>query len=372
MKKLLYFIGEDKAFLSHRVNLALAAKKAGFDVHVVTYITSHKAEIQKLGFHLHGLMHFQRGGMNPFKDLLCLFELVKLYLQIKPDVVHHVAWKPVLYGSIASLLTRVPKVVNALTGMGYLFISPSLKARILRGCVGCLLPNILRFQKHMMIVQNPDDKELAKNCFRISPQKIRLIRGSGVDTSKYKSTPPPKGRLKFVCVARMLWDKGIHELVEATRIAKLTHANFDVILCGDTDPENPAAIPPEKLKEWSRQGLITWKGHIKDVANIYKNAHVAVLPSYREGLPKSLLEAASCGLPIITTDAPGCREIVRENRNGFLVPIKDPRKLAEAMGKMIKSAERRKKFGLASRDMVEKYFSDEIIISKTMRLYGKP
>lgn len=371
MKKLVYLVGEDRAFLTHRLNLAREAKKNGFEVHVITKITEHEREIIREGFRIHKLVHFSRGGMNPFKDFLFLKELYALYKSLKPDIVHHVAWKPVLYGSFIARLTGVPRIINALTGMGYLFISNSPKVRIVRCFLRLILKRILSPMHHVMIVQNPEDKQLVRDYFGFPASKIRLIRGSGVDPKKFKPVKIPPGRLKFVCISRLLWDKGIRELIEAIRIAKLTHASFDVILCGDIDPYNPASIPLEKIQEWARQGLINWKGHVRDVASIYNQAHVAILPSYREGLPKALLEGASCGLPIITTDAPGCREVVANNLNGILVPVKDARKLAEAICYLIDNPQRRQEFGKASRDRVLKYFSDPVIIEKTLKLYGK-
>lgn len=371
MKKLLYFIGEDTAFLTHRFNLAKAAQTAGFEVHVLTRFTTHESTLKNAGFITHGLKFFSRGGMNPFRDLLCLQELILSYRRIKPDCVHHVAWKPVLYGSIAAQITKVSKVINALTGMGYLFISQSIKAWLVRTIVQFLLPRILKSLNHIMILQNPDDYALAKDFLKIPSHHLKIIEGSGVDIKVFKPAASfPKGRLQFICVSRMLWDKGIRELVEATRLVKLTHASFDVILCGDTDPHNPAAIPSDQLRQWERQGLIKWKGRINDVASIYKQGHVAILPSYREGLPKALLEAAACGLPIITTDVPGCSLVVQNHKTGLLVPPKNYRKLAEAMVQLLTNPSLRADLGHNGRQLVVERFSDPVIIKQFLDVYS--
>ena len=306
-RKLLYVVSEDWYFCSHRLALACAARDQGFEVTVATRVSAHGDVIQKLGLKLYPLHHMKRGSLNPWHDLRALFELWRIYRNVKPDVVHHVAMKPVIYGSIIATLTRVPKVINAFGGMGYLFTSRHGGARILQAIITFVTKRLFNRAQQTLIVQNQDDYDLWTNQLRLPQDKVALIRGSGVDIKQYhpSSKPPslkPEPEITIVCAARMLWDKGIGDLVEAANLIRAQKVKAKIILCGPLDRENPSAIPEARLAQWQRDGVIEWSGPVKDMAQRYHNAHIAVLPSYREGMPKSLLEAAACGLPIVTTD----------------------------------------------------------------------
>jgi glycosyltransferase involved in cell wall biosynthesis len=369
-KKILYVVTEDHYFCSHRLPLAMEAQEAGHTVAVATAVHNHGKTIQQAGLTLHPLQQMNRTGINPWKDAKLILELYRLYRQEKPDIVHHVAMKPALHGSIAAKLARVPKVINALTGLGYLFINDTVPIKILRHCVLQAFRILWRTPNYHLIVQNKDDH--AKFSKILGPSNIHLIRGSGVNTrtfcppAKYQHHMPPK----VVMISRLLWDKGVGELIEAARILKAKGIHMELTLYGAPDPKNPASIPESVLNGWVQPGLCRWKGATQDVAKIYKDGDIAVLPSYREGLPKSLLEAAACGLPIITTDVPGCREIVQHRVNGLLVPLKNTAKLANALEVLILDAPLREQYGKAGRHMVLENFDEKIIVKETLELYG--
>ncbi|HCI48335.1 MAG TPA: glycosyltransferase family 1 protein [Holosporales bacterium] len=369
MTKLLYLVTEADYFFSHRYALAKAAQQQGYEVSVATVPGTHRQRLLDEGFRLYPLTKMTRAGLHPLKQFLSFLEIYKIYRTEKPDMVHHVAMKPVLYGTLAARLAGVKCVVNALTGLGYLFISPSVKAKFLRFWVWTSFRFLFKGPKCVLILQNKDDFQLFSKT--VPPQNLALIRGSGVDIKHF--SPPPKKkdhkRLKVVLVARLLWDKGIREAIEVVRLLKEKGFSFEFILAGGLDLQNPSGIPRHIVEQWQQQGLCTWMGKVDDVAKLYQACDIAVLPSYREGLPKSLLEAAACGLPIVTTDVPGCREIVEDGKTGLLVPVRTVGPLTEALGRLLTDAPLRKKLGHNARTSVEKNFSSEKIIKETVAVY---
>ncbi len=368
MKKILYLVANDAYFLSHRLPVALAAKKQGYKIIVVAKDTGNQKEITKHGFQFIPLTKLERGGLNPFKDLSALQEMMAIYRRIQPDLVHHVAMKPVLYGSIAAWISKVPAVINALTGLGYLFISQSSKARIIRYFVMTVFKYLFSKKQFCLLLQNKDDLSFFKA--RMPKAKVEIIRGSGVDINHFKPLETKEmPTIKIALVARMLWDKGIQEAIDAMQILKQKNIKADLYLYGDPDPENPKSISERQLKRWEKEGLCKWTPHTKDVAKVYQESDIALLPSYREGLPKSLLEAAACGLPIVTTDVPGCREVVENDVNGFLVPLKDHKIMADRLEILINFKPLRNKMGAISRQKSEQEFSTTIITKQTVGLY---
>jgi glycosyltransferase involved in cell wall biosynthesis len=367
--KLLYFVTEDWYFCSHRLPLALAAQDAGYDVAVVTHVNEHgeairRARIRLIPFSL------SRRGMNPLSELAVLARLIVLYRKEKPDLVHHVAMKPVLYGSLAARLSGVPHVVNALAGLGYVFTSDQPKAKLLRPVIGSVFSMLLNSRRSRLILQNQDDRSLFIRKQFISEERIRLIRGSGVDTAVFSPTPEPAGIPVVMLASRMLWDKGIKEFVEAARQLKTRSVYARFVLVGDTDPHNPSAIPKEQLTAWQSEGVIEWWGHKEDMPTVFSKSHIICLPSfYGEGVPKVLIEAAASGRPIVTTNTPGCREIVKNEENGLLVPVRNAEELADAIQRLVASPELRKKMGARGREIVVSEFAIEKVISETMTVY---
>ncbi|MHB8828650.1 MAG: glycosyltransferase family 4 protein [Syntrophales bacterium] len=366
--KLLYFVTEDWYFCSHRLPLALAAQDAGYDVAVVTHVNEHGEAIRRAGIRLIPF-NLSRRGMNPLSELAVLARLIAVYRKEKPDIVHHVAMKPVLYGSLAARLSGVPHVVNALAGLGYVFTSDQPKAKLLRPVIGSVFSMLLNSRRSRLILQNKDDRSLFIRKQFISEERIRLIRGSGVDPAVFSPTPESAGIPVVMLASRMLWDKGIKEFVEAARQLKTRSVYARFVLVGDTDPHNPATIKKEQLISWHTEGVVEWWGRHDDMPEILAQAHIVCLPSYREGLPKVLLEAASCGRPIVTTDTPGCRDVVRNGESGLLVPVRSTVELADAIQRLIASPELRRKMGARGREIVVNEFAIEKVISETLTVY---
>lgn len=364
--RLLYLITEDWYFWSHRVDLARAAREAGYDVVVATRVTDHGERIRGEGFQLEPLEMVRRSH-NPFREVIAIAEVVRLYRRVRPDVVHQVAMKPILYGSVAAWITRVPAVINAFAGLGYTFMDG--RNRLLRWCVKTALRTVLRLGHSVVLVQNHDDQDRLVGEGVASVSQTRIIAGSGIDAKVFSLHPQPSGLPVVVLPARMLWDKGIGEFVEAARqlTRKGVHARF--ILVGRQDEHNPAAIPVIQLKEWVKEGVVEWWGHREDMPTVYAAAMLVVLPSYREGLPKVLLEAAACGKAMVATDVPGCREIVRDRFNGLLVPPKDSASLAAAIEQLLFDREVREVMGQRSRTRVLAEWSSTQIAEQVLGLY---
>ncbi len=262
----------------------------------------------------------------------------------------------------------MPAVANALTGMGYVFTSRELKARLLRPMIRLTFHWLLDRPNSRLIVQNSDDAAALAGTM-VAKERVALIRGSGVDTEAFTPSGEPEGTPVAVMVSRMLWDKGVMELVAAAGLLQRRAVPLRVVLVGWSDPENPTAISERDLEAWDAAGVIAWWGERSDIAEIWANSHIAVLPSYREGLPKSLLEAAACGRPMVATDVPGCREIVQDGVTGLLVPPRDPEALAAALERLAGEKALRRRMGAAARDLVERALSDEVVAQQTLALY---
>jgi len=377
MKKLLFFIANEQYFYTHRLKLALAASKAGFEVAIITKVKDKQEQIESMGIQVFPLTNFSRSTVMGIGELKVLISVWRIIDNYKPDIIHNVAIKPVIYGSILGIITKTPKIINALGGLGYLFTDSnhiSQLAKFKKYCqkqITCLLLKLLsRHKKVYFLLQNKNDIATLqqKNC--LVTARTSLIRGAGVDLNTYTVKPLDMvATPKIIFVARMLWDKGVKELIEAITILRSKNYQFEALFLGLPDSANPASVPESKLKNWHKEGLINWLGYVDDVADVYSSGHIAVLPSYREGLPKALLEAAACARPIVTTDVPGCREIVQDNVNGLLVPHKDPIALAKAIETMLTKKSMWQQMGEQGRKMVAEHFSDSIIHRDTIALY---
>ena len=365
-KKILFFVAEDWFVCSHWLPLIAGAKMAGFDVVVVTRVNKHASKILELGATLLPI-DFSRRGLNPFVELNAIFQLWKIYRRERPDIVHHVAMKPMLYGSLVGRFSGTPKAVNWVAGMGWLFTSTKYKARILSPLVKSALGWLL--SKTTVIVENKDDQAILIGS-GVEEQYIHIVRGAGVDTSAYQPTSEFDGGVPVVVLpARMLWDKGVREFVEAAGILQSRGVSARFVLVGEPDPGNPASVQFEQLQEWQKSGVVEWWGRREDMPHVLAMSHIVCLPSYREGLPKALLEAASCGRPIVTTDVPGCREIVRDGDNGLLVGVRNADALADALEVLLADAAQRKRMGLRGRERALAEFSQEQTVSQVLALY---
>jgi len=365
--KLLFVVTEDWYFCSHRLALARAALEAGFDVTVATRVAHHAEAIRGAGIGLVALV-MRRRGIHPLRELATLRELVALYRRECPDIVHHVAMKPVIYGSVAARLARVPVVVNALAGLGFVFTSSGARAALLRPFVRYALAKLLSASRAHVIVQNPDDRAVVAGL-GMAAERIHVIRGSGVDIDAFSPSPEPDAPVVVTMVSRMLWDKGVGDLVAAARHLRARGELPRIVLAGTPDPENPATIAEHRLRAWHDEGLVEWRGHCADVAALWGESHVAVLPSHREGLPKALLEAGACGRPLIATDVPGCREVVEEGVNGFLVPARDPLALADRIARLAGDADLRRQMGVRARQRIVECFAQARVVNETLALY---
>lgn len=364
-KKILFFVTEDWFVCSHWLPLILGARDMGFDVVVVTRTNKHAEKIR-----LHGVkvipFEISRRGTNIFREVMTVLRLLEIYRIEKPDIVHHVAMKPMVYGSLVAHLMRIPLTVNWVAGMGWLFISNTWRARIIQLLVRKVLGVLLHGTE--VIVENKDDEAVLRNI-GISARQLHLIRGAGVDTLQYSPSPEPQGVPLVVLPARMLWDKGVGEFVEAAAQLKKRGVCARFVLVGEPDDDNPASVPGQQLASWQGDGVVEWWGRREDMPHVLAQSQIVCLPSYREGLPKSLLEAASCGRPIVTTDVPGCREVVRDGDNGILVEARNPGALANALGKLLADCELRERMGRRGREQVMSEFSQEKIAAQVLSLY---
>ena len=368
-QRLLFVVTEDWYFVSHRLDLACAARDAGFEVALATRVDKDAARIESEGICLFPLRYLRRSSMQPWREAFAIRELTTLYREWQPRIVHHVAAKPVIYGGLAALRARVPAVVGALAGLGYVFSSTNLRARTMRPAMLAAYRAALRHPHLRLIVQNQSDEEMVIARRLIAPRSVRRIRGSGVDTSVFTPSKEPIGVPVFVLAARMLWDKGIGEFVEAARLLRARGLSARFVLVGDTDSENPAAIPPMQLQRWQAEGLVEWWGHRLDMPDVLRTAHVVCLPSYREGLPKVLLEAAACGRPMIAADVPGCREIAIHNETALLIPPRDPARLSEAIEQLATDRDLRERLGRRARELVCSIFAIEHVNAQTLTVY---
>lgn len=369
-QKLLFVVAEDVYFCSHRLDLAKSARDAGFEVHLATRKSTQSLLIENEGIKVHPI-EFDRKGMNPFQEKETIKSLKKIFEDVKPDIIHNVALKPVLYGTLAALgLSKKPKMIQLITGLGFLFTSQKPHIKFLANAV--LLTFRLLWKKFQteVILQNKDDEALFLKKKLISPAHLHLILGSGVNTKAYPFSKEPEGKPIALFVGRLLKDKGIFELIDAARLLKIEQIPVEIHVIGTPDLQNPSSTSIEEISTWVKEGLITWHGHQSDIASFWEQSHIAVLPSYREGLPKSMLEAASSGRPIVSTDVPGCREICISHLNGILVPAKDPIALAKAIKELALSKDLRQKMGIESRKLVEEKFSIETINQQTLSLYN--
>jgi glycosyltransferase involved in cell wall biosynthesis len=366
--RLLFLITEDWYFWSHRLDLARAARDAGFEVLVATRVRDHGKRIEEEGFTLLPI-RLRRSSRNPVQEFGAVVELIRLYRAHRPDLAHHVAMKPMVYGSLAARVAGVRAVVNAFAGMGYAFISGPGRSGLLRPVLKQVLRWALALPHSRVVFQNHEDCDEAVHAGLVRKGDARVIRGVGVDTSRFAARPFPPGEPVVVLAGRMLWDKGVGEFVEAGKLLRQRGVRGRLALVGQPDPENPASIGVEQLHRWHDEGVVEWWGRRDDMPEVLASAHVVALPSYREGLPKVLVEAAACARPIVATDVCGCREVVRHGENGLLVPVRDAERLARAIVTLLQDPALCERMGRRGRDLVVKEFSAERITRETMALY---
>ncbi len=365
--KLLFLITEDWFFLSHRLPMARAARDAGFAVTVATRVTDGAAAIKVEGFGLRPLS-WKRGLASPVELVHSVACVVSVLRAERPDIVHNTALKPILIAGLARRFAPPHRTVNGVTGLGSTMIAGGERPRLLGRLVGLALPYVLNAPGAITVVENDNDGDWLAQLGTDRSRIVR-IRGSGVDLDEHRVLPEPDGPITVGIAARMIEDKGIRPLVEAVRLVRAQGIDLRLLLAGDTDSENPTAIPPHELQKLNEEPGITWLGHVADIRGLWTRCHIAALPSRREGLPKSLLEAAAAGRPLVATDVPGCREIAVEGLNAKLVPVDDPRALAAALSLLARDAGLRRGMGAASRRLVESDLSASAVGAATLSLY---
>lgn len=366
---LLFVVNNPAFFMSHRVPVAVAAQKAGYDVHVATMDGPAVADIQALGM-THHPIPMTRSGKHPLQELGTLLALVRLFRRLRPDVVHLVTIKPVLYGGIAARIARVPGMVAAISGLGFVFLSNSLKMRLVRAVVARLYRIALGHPNSRVIFQNANDRDLLKSLGAVREDQVVIIRGAGVDLAAYRPTPePPAPPVVVTMVARLLRDKGVQEFVQAAKLLRERGVPVTMQLVGGLDAGNPASATQADVDAWQQEGCVEALGERSDVAALYAAAHIAVLPSYREGLPKSLIEAAACGRAVVTTDVPGCRDAIEPDVTGLLVPVRDAAALADAIVRLAEDAALRQSMGTAGRALAEREFDINQVARIHVALY---
>jgi glycosyltransferase involved in cell wall biosynthesis len=369
-KRLMFVVTEDWYFMSHRLPLAQAARDAGYDVLVATRLTDQAENIGHENLTPIGLRKMRRGGRNPIGEVAAMAELFALYRLHRPDIVHHIAMKPVLYGSIAARLAGIRAVVNNLAGLGFVFSSTSRRATLLRPAIRGALAFALKRKGTLTIVQNSDDARVLVDDIGVAPDNIRLIKGSGVAMSEFshlrqESIPPV-----VLLASRMIWDKGIKDFVQAASLLQKEGVDARFVIVGSPDPGNPDSIPESVLQNYNKEGVVEWWGHRTDMPGIIGSAALVCLPTtYGEGVPKILIEAAAGGCAIVAYDVAGCREIVSDRDNGLLVPAGDVGRLAAAIRELLEDPERRAAMGLRGRKRVEAEFTLGRVIAQTLAAY---
>ena len=375
-KKVLILLTEDYFFCSHFMDRAKNLLDQGYLVTIAAKKNNKYQYIRNQGFNFSEI-DFNRKSINPVNEILIIFKIIKLYLKIKPDLVHHVALKPILYGAVASLLTNIKCVISAPVGMGYIFSSKDPKAVLIKPIFVFSLKlifsiiNILKL-KSVFIFENKDDMNQFIQWKVVSKEHTFLIQGAGVDTIEFKYIENRNNKKLIVTlISRMLLDKGIYEFIQAAKLILKEFSDIEFWLIGDIDKSNPSSISRKELIDWNEIRGIRWFGWQNEVKEFLYKTDIACLPSYREGLPKSLIEAASTGLPIISTDTVGCREIVIDNLNGILVPVRDYISLKYAILFLKNKKKLRKEMGKQSRKLVMNRFSKKIVNDKTVEVYKK-
>lgn len=369
MNKLLFVVNVDWFFVSHRLPIALSALKQGFEVHIACALTDKREELEKYGITVHPL-ELSRSGVGLFSELKTLNSLYSIISSVQPDLTHCVTIKPVLYGNIIARFFKTPVRISSISGLGYVFIASGLKAKLFRFFISSLYKLALK-NSQTVIFQNSSDRDVLKNLGALKEEQEVFIRGSGVDLNKYSVTKEPAGDIVVMLIARLLIDKGVNEFAQAAKLIRAKRTGIRMVLVGDADLENPKSISPMQIRKWVDKGILEHWGYSHDVAGTIAQSNIIVLPSYREGLPKSLVEAAACGRAVITTDVPGCRDAIEPDETGLLVPVKSTEELADAIIKLVDYESLRYELASNGRKLAESAFDINDVVSKHIDIYTR-
>lgn len=370
--RLLFVVNTGWFFLSHRLPIARALQAHGVEVHLAAPNGADLVDVEAHGIHVHPIL-LSRSGMNPVTELWSIVGLTQLYRQVKPDLVHHVTPKPVLYGSIAAQLARVPAVVNAVSGLGYAFVGSDLRAQAIRAAASGLYRLAFRHPNIQTVFQNPTDQAVLDSIVPGLRGRSTLIRGSGVALDQFRPSPSPEGRVTVLLAARMLRNKGVYDFAAAARRLQASMTEPPrMVLVGEPDVGNPTSVSASDLMEWSSEGLVEWWGKRSDMADVLRKAHIFCLPSHGgEGVPKAILEAMASGRPVVATDVPGCRDAVEDAVTGLIVPPRNPERLAQAIATLSGDPRLRASMAQAARDRAEALYSVEIVVQDHLSIYQR-
>lgn len=366
LMKIVLFANSDWYLYNYRLALATYLRAQGHTVVLLSPSGKYVQKLQAEGFAWYAV-EFSRDSLNPFQELRVVWKLRRLLKQLQPDVLHNFTLKSVLYGSLAAKHTHVKKVLNAITGRGYLFINNNIRANLARMIASPLLRFALKSSQ--VIFQNQEDLHFYIEHRFIRIEQTALIYGSGVDIHKFFPAKYPPDEANIILPSRLLKDKGVYEFIEAAKSVRAKFPKVKFVLAGTTDKGNPSSLSDEEIIQWQNEGLIEWWGWQDNMPQVYHKALLVCLPSYSEGLARSLLEAAACGVPIITTDIPGCREIVQHNKSGFLVPARDAKALADSIMIAVDHPDLLVEMGARGRELIVKRYSQEIVNRETYQLY---
>jgi glycosyltransferase involved in cell wall biosynthesis len=370
MPKLHFVVNEDWAFVSHFFERAVAAQSAGYKVDISAHCGEKQAVLEAAGFTIYP-HNISRSGTNPFIEIRNLFAMIKVFRKSKPDIIHLIALKPIVIGAIAARIYGKAQVVCAPIGMGYLFSSNDRKARLLQPLVRFVLRRLLRLKNTQVIIENDEDCESLVSGNFVKMSNIQVIKGAGVDLSLYKAIPENPEAQVVTMFSRVLRDKGVLDYVEAAKIVHREFPNALFQLVGDCDPGNPTSFSESEVRSWESAGSIKWLGYRTDVPELLAASNIVCLPSYREGLPKTLIEACAAQRAIVATDVTGCREVVSHGSNGLLTPVRNPEKLAEAISQLLGDPIQRTTFAKNGRVRAETEFASSIVIKRTLSVYEK-
>lgn len=365
MPHLAFVVNNADFLVSHRLVLVRGALKAGYRVTAIAPEGAALKALRDEGCETVA-WRLRRTGQRPHEEAIALAHLGSLYRSLKPDLVHHVTVKAMLYGSLAARANGIQAVVNAVSGLGYVFLSSGIRAQVRRQVLRAGYRMALTTPNSAVVLQNDDDERSLQELGVLQGARVVKIRGSGVDLSRFPPSPEPTGLPLVVLPARMLVDKGVREFVEAARLLGKS-ARFALV--GGEDEGNPAGVPRAELDRWVQEGVVEWWGHRADMPEVFRQANVVCLPSYREGMPKALLEAAAAGRAIVTTDVAGCRDAVANGQIGRLVAVRDARALAEALKELIDSPEERARWGQLASTHAHENFSEDKVLETHLELY---
>ena len=367
--KLLFLVNVDWFFLSHRLPIAMAAMAAGYEVHLACSFTDRKDEIEALGIIVHDLP-ISRSGAAIFQEAQTILTLYSLLKETKPDIVHAVTIKPVLYGGMVARILGISSFVAAVSGVGLVFVAEGLLARLRKYLVKNLYRLAINWRGVKVIFQNSSDVKVLQSEIGLASDQFEIINGSGVDLEEYLCKPEPEGDPVVVMAARLLKEKGVYEFIAAAKLIKESGIKARFLLLGEPDYGNPNSVTSSQIDVWRQENIVEFLGHRNDIPHIFSDAHVVVHPSYYgEGLPKVLIEAAACGRAVITTENPGCMAAVKPNITAIIVPVKDAISLAHAMRTLIDDITLRVEMGRQGRILAEEKFSIKTVVEQHLKIY---